>query len=222
MRIALLGGTGDIGEGLALRWGRDADHELVIGSRDADKAAERARDYQGTLAERDIDAAIEGRENSEAVVGADIVVLSVPPYYVADTVDAVADSLATGTILVTPAVGISSDEDGFHYQPPDCGSVTELVASKTPTDIPVVGAFHNLPANRLADLDAELEIDTLVLADEADARSTILKLAAEIDGLRALSAGPLANAAEVEALTPLLITTARYNDGLAELGVSFH
>jgi predicted dinucleotide-binding enzyme len=49
MRIALLGGTGDIGEGLALRWGRDADHELVIGSRDADKAAERARDYQGTL-----------------------------------------------------------------------------------------------------------------------------------------------------------------------------
>jgi NADPH-dependent F420 reductase len=96
------------------------------------------------------------------------------------------------------------------------------VASKTPTDIPVVGAFHNLPANRLADLDAELEIDTLVLADEADARSTILKLAAEIDGLRALSAGPLANAAEVEALTPLLITTARYNDGLAELGVSFH
>jgi NADPH-dependent F420 reductase len=221
MRIALLGGTGDIGEGLALRWGRDTDHELVIGSRDPDRAAERAGDYRATLAERDVDATIEGRENSAAVVNADVVVLSVPPYYVADTVDAVADSLAAGAILVTPAVGISSDEDGFHYRPPDTGSVTDLVRETAPPDVPVVGAFHNLPAARLADLDADLDIDTLVLADEGSARSTILELTAEIAGLRALSAGPLANAPEVEALTPLLITVARYNDELADLGVTF-
>jgi predicted dinucleotide-binding enzyme len=85
----------------------------------------------------------------------------------------------------------------------------------------VVGAFHNLPAGRLADLDADLGIDTLLVADDDDARETVRALAAGIEGLRPLAAGPIANAPEIEGLTPLLINVAANADGLHDLGVRF-
>jgi len=88
-------------------------------------------------------------------------------------------------------------------------------------DVPVVGAFHNLSADRLANLDAALDVDTLVVGDDPDAKDTVTMLADEIDGLRPLDAGPIANAAEVEAVTPLVINVARYNDDLHDVGVRF-
>jgi len=221
MRIALLGGTGEIGEGLALRWGHDTDHDLVIGSRDPEKAREAAGDYESRLADRGVDAKLTGFENAMAADRADIVVLAVPPYHVADTVDAVADNLADGDIIVSPATGMQRDEDGFHYHPPDAGSVTAIAAAAAPDGVPVVGAFHNLAAGRLADLDSGLGIDTLVVADDADAKATVSSLAEDIDGLRALDAGGLANAPEIESVTPLLINVAMNNDGLHDLGVRF-
>jgi len=152
---------------------------------------------------------------------ADIVVLAVPPYHVADTVGAVADNLADGDILISPATGMQRDEDGFHYHPPDAGSVTAIAAAAAPDGIPVVGAFHNLAAGRLSDLDSSLGIDTLIVADDADAKATVSNLAEDIDGLRALDAGGLANAPEIESVTPLLINVAMNNDGLHDLGVRF-
>ena len=221
MRIALLGGTGDIGEGLALRWGHDSDHELLIGSRDPEKAREAADAYLEALSELDVTASIKGFANEMAADRADVVVLAVPPYHVGDTVDAVADKLDTDTVLVTPAVGMKGDEDGLHYHPPGTGSVTALVAQRAPDDVPVVGAFHNLAAGKLADLEAAIDLDTLVVGDDADAKNLVVQLAEEIDGLRALEAGPIANAAEVESVTPLVINIARYNDDLADVGVKF-
>ena len=221
MRIALLGGTGEIGEGLALRWGRDTDHDIVIGSRDPEKAREAADSYETELADRGVDTKLTGFENAMAADRAEVVVLAVPPYHVADTVGTVADTLADGDIIVSPATGMQRDEDGFHYHPPDAGSVTAIAADAAPDGIPVVGAFHNLAAGRLADLDADLGIDTLVVADDADAKATVSSLAEDIDGLRALDAGGLANAAEIESVTPLLINVAMHNDGLHDLGVRF-
>jgi hypothetical protein len=221
MRIAILGGTGDVGEGLALRWGADTDHEVVVGSRDAERAAAAAADYRDRLAERGHDAAIDAGENADAVAGADVVVLAVPPYHVSDTVAAVADDLFDGAVLVSPATGMKRDEDGFHYHRPGAGSVTRVAADAAPEGVPVVGCFHNLAAGRLADLDADLGIDTLVVADDDDARATVTELAESIEGLRALDAGSTANAAEVESLTPLLINLAMNNDGLHDLGVRF-
>lgn len=87
--------------------------------------------------------------------------------------------------------------------------------------MPVVGAFHNLAAGRLADLDADLGIDTLLVADDEDAKETVRLLAEGIDGLRALDGGGLANAPEIEGITPLLINVARNNDGLHDLGIRF-
>ena len=221
MRIALLGGTGEIGEGLALRWGHDTDHDIVIGSRDPEKAREAADDYETELADRGVDTKITGFENAMAADRADVAVVAVPPYHVADTIEAVTDSLAEGDIIVSPATGMQRDEDGFHYHPPDAGSVTAIAAAAAPDEVPVVGAFHNLAAGRLADLDSDLGIDTLVVADDDDAKATVSGLAEDIEGLRALDAGGLANAAEIESLTPLLINVAMNNDGLHDLGVRF-
>jgi len=220
MRIALCGGTGDIGEGLALRWARDADHELLIGSREPDRARERAGEYGREVTSRGVEATLSGYGNPEAAARADVVVLAVPAYYLVDTIEAVADRL-DGSPVVTPAVGMRSDDDGLHYNRPGAGSVAALAADAVPEGVPVVGAFHNLPAGGLADLDASFDWDTVVFGDDEDARTTVMDIAEGIEGLRALDGGGLANAAEVEAITPLLITLARENDGLHDLGVKF-
>ena len=219
MQVALLGGTGDIGEGLALRLARDTDHEVVVGSRETEKAADAAAAYEATLADHGIETTVGAAENPEAAAGADIVVLAVPAYHLADTVEAVADDLAG--VLVSPAVGLQGDEAGLHYNPPGVGSVTALAAQAAPDGVPVVGAYHNLAAGRLGDLDADLDWDVPVVADDADAKATVVDLTDEMAGLRALDAGPLANATEVESLTPLLINLAANNEGLHDLGAKF-
>ena len=221
MRIALLGGTGDIGEGLALRWAYDTNHEVVIGSREADRAANKAEEYETELSRRGLDVTVEGYANPEAAAGADVVVVAVPPYHVADTVEAVADDLDEDAVLVSPAVGMKRDEAGMHYHRPGAGSVTAVAADAAPEAIPTVGAFHSLSADRLANLDVELDLNTLVVGDDEDARDTVAALGDDIEGIRPLDAGPLANAAEVESVTPLLINLARYNEGLAHAGVTF-
>ena len=221
MRIALLGGTGDIGEGLALRLAFHTDHEVVIGSRDPEKARAKADEYEAAIEDRGVDTKLTGFENGMAADRADVVVLAVPAYHIADTVEAVEDSLEEGNILVTPATGMKRDENGFHYHKPGAGSVTKIAVEAAPEGVAVVGAFHNLAAGRLTDLDAELGIDTLLLGDDESAKSTVASLAEDIDGLRALDAGGIANAAEVESVTPLLINVAMNNDGLHDLGVRF-
>jgi len=220
MRIALLGGTGDIGQGLALRWAYDSDHEIVIGSRDPERAREKVEEYETELDSRGREVKLTGFENAMAADRADVVVLAVPAYHLTDTIDAVADRLGDA-VLVSPAVGISRDDAGVHYNPPPAGSVTELAAETAPEDVPVVGAFHTLAAGRLADLDATFEWDTVVVGDDPDAKQTVSRLAEAIDGLRAVDGGGLVNAAEVEAITPLLINLAGENDGLHDLGVRF-
>lgn len=220
MHVALLGGTGDIGEGLALRLARDTDHEVTVGSRDAEKATAAADEYEQRLADHGVETPIEGRENPDAAAAADVVVLAVPAYYLADTLDTVADDLGDA-VVVSPAVGMKREDAGMRYNPPGVGSVTQLAAAKAPEGTPVAGAFHNLAAGKLAALDADLDWDVPVVASDERARETVVSLVDDIDGLRPLNAGGLANAAEIEALTPLLINLAQHNDGLHDLGVTF-
>ena len=221
MRIALCGGTGDLGAGLALRLTRDTDHEVLVGSRDPEKARERASEYERELDGRDVEGTIKGFDNAMATDRADVAVLCVPAYHLADTIDAIEDGL-DDTIVVTPAVGMRREDGTMHYNPPSAGSVSALAAAAAPDGVPVVGAFHNLAAGRLADLDASLDWDVLVVGDDADAKATVESLADGIEGMRALDAGPLAAAPAVESLTPLLINVATNNDALADLGVSFN
>jgi len=221
MDIAVLGGTGAIGEGLVLRWAADTDHDVLVGSRDPEKARSSVAEYEETLAEHGVDVSLNGFENGMAAERADVVVLAVPPYHVSDVVEGIADRVSEDAILVSPAVGMQSDEDGLHYHRPGAGSVTAVAADAAPDGVSVVGAFHNLAADKLADLDRSLGLNTVVVGDDGDAKETVSMLAEEIDGLRAFDAGPLANAPEVESLTPLLINLARYNAGLADVGIRF-
>lgn len=221
MRIALLGGTGDIGEGLALRWARDTDHEVIVGSRDPERARDAASRYEAELEARGVERSVAGFGNEMAADRGDVVVLTVPPEYVVDTVRAVAGRLDEEAILVSPAVSMRRTEAGFRYAPPDPGSTTQAAAEAAPAEVPVIGAFHNLAAGRLAALEASLGVDVLVVGDDADAKATVRRLAEEIDGLRALDAGGLAAAPEVESITPLLVTIAVNNEGLHDLGVRF-
>lgn len=220
MRISLLGGTGDIGEALALRWAYDTHHEVVIGSRDPERARTKADEYETELRSRNVDRKVTGFANEMAADRGDVVVLTVPPYHVVDLVTSITESLEDA-ILVSPAVGMSRDEDGLHYNPPDVGSVTELVADVAPSDVPVVGAYHNLSADRLANLDLEIDLDTVLVGDDSDAKDQVAQLTAGIDGLRPLDGGGLANAPEVEAITPLLVNIGTYNKGLHDVGVKF-
>ena len=219
MDIAILGGTGDIGEGLALRLAYHTNHDVLIGSRDAEKAANKAEEYETELDSRGVETTLDAGANEDVTTLADVVVLAVPPYYVDDTIEHVADDLDEGDILVSPATGMDRDDDGFHYAPPPAGSVTEHAASAVPEGVHLVGAFHNLAAGRLANLDAELGVDTFVVGDHEDAKGIVTDIAEGIEDLRALDAGGLANAAEVESLTPLLVNVAANNDGLHDLGL---
>jgi len=221
MQIALLGGTGDIGEGLALRLAYDTNHEVIVGSRDAEKAETKAGEYETELSSRGADVTVGHAENPEAAAGADVVVCSVPAYHLADTVEAVADRLGGDAILVSPAVGMKRDEDGVHYNPPGTGSVTQLAAAAAPDGVAVVGAFHNLAAGKLANLDATLDWHVPVVGDDADAKGIVMDVARGIGGLDPIDAGGLANAAEVESVTPLLINLAANNERLHDLGVRF-
>jgi hypothetical protein len=221
MRIALLGGTGDIGEGLAIRWARDTNHTIHIGSRDPEKAETRAEDYRVALTDQGFDVDIHGSGNEDAAAAADVIVVSVPPQYAADTVAGVADGLEDDNIVISPAVAMDRDQAGFHYDRPAKGSIAEVIADATPDGVPVVGAFQNLAAGALTDLDNDLDYDVVVTGDDADANADVIELAEEIDGIRALSGGSLANSGEIEAITPLLINLAMNNDGMHDLGVKF-
>lgn len=226
MQIAILGGTGDVGEGLAVRFARDSSHEVVVGSRDAPRAERAATTYRDDLVDRSgVDdaeiAVLRGCSNDEAVETADVVIACVPPEHLRATIDDLTSQFQRDAILVTPAVALRFTADGTHYERPEEGSYTAIAADAAPEDVPVVGAFHTLSAHRLGDLDRPLDADVLVVGDDSGARRTIADLAESIDGLRALDVGPTSNADAVETLTALQVTVGQHNDELRHVGVRF-
>jgi NADPH-dependent F420 reductase len=206
MQIAILGGTGDIGTGLALRWGQHTDHTINIGSRSAERGEEAAADYAEQVPQGDY----RGGENDAVTEGADVVVLAVPPYHVESTIDAVSDAFAEDAIVLTPAVGLKKTDTGMKYHAPPAGSVTQLVADTVPEHVRVVGSLHNVPAAPLADLDVRLDLDTPLVADDADAEETIIDLIGTIPGIDPIRAGPIANASEAECIVALLLNMEQY------------
>lgn len=199
--LAILGGTGDQGLGLALRFTR-AGLRVVIGSR---KLA-RAEDAAGEVHRRVPGADVAGFENRDAVPGARIVILSVPFEHTASTVKAVRDALEPGQVVVSmgvplaTAVGDRPTRTVSVWQ----GSCAELVASLVPEGVHTVSAFQNVSAHRLADLEHPVECD-VVVSGPRDPRCEVMDLCNLVPGLRAVDGGPLANARLVEPITALLI-----------------
>ena len=202
-RIAIIGGTGEQGTGLALRWAR-ADYEIVIGSRDAGRAAAAAA---GVSAQLGGAGRVTGAQNAEAASAAPVVVLTVPFAAQVATLKEIRDGLAAGALVVDVTVPLEPAVGGRPTRVLGvwAGSAAEQAAELTPAGVKIVSAFHNVGAAALADLAREVECDVLVCGDDKGAKERLRPLVAAIPGCRYVDAGPLANSRTVEALTALLI-----------------
>jgi NADPH-dependent F420 reductase len=196
MKIAIVGGTGKEGGGLAIRWAR-AGHHVVLGSRDAARAQARAAELAGHG-----HGSVTGDDNLAAARAAEVVVLTVPYAAHADTLRSILDGVA-GKPLVDVTVPLAPPKVSRVHIPAGRAAALEAQALVGPTT-PVVGALHHVSHTKLADPAAEVRCDVLVVSDDAAAKATVMKLVADL-GLRALDAGPLDNAVALEALTPVLI-----------------
>jgi len=203
MRISLLGGTGDIAEGLVLRWSK-IGHEIFIGSRSEEKAKGIASGYIEKLSERGIKSNIHGMPNADAARASEVIIISIPPEYAVATVEYVRDGL-TDQIVVTPVVPMVKRGKAFYYTPPSQGSAALEIKGVLPEGVRLVSAYHNLPAKELSDIDQDLEYDVIICGDDEEAKDVVRRLTEEMPNLRALDAGPLDTSSMIEALTPLIV-----------------
>lgn len=212
MKIAVLGGTGSLGRGLVLRLA-SLGYDVIVGSRDAKKAESKAEEYCRILG---ID--IRGLDNRRAAAECDIAIITIPWKHAFDTAKELKDELAK-KIVVSPIVPMEKTKNGFVYVNLPEGSAAEKLASILP-DSKIVSAYHNIPAKKFADLNAEFEWDVAVCGDDAESKKTVIEITNKIKGLRALDAGGLGNSRIVESLTPLLINIA-INNRMKDLGIKF-
>jgi NADPH-dependent F420 reductase len=197
IKIAVLGGTGQEGSGLALRWAK-AGYQVFIGSRDAARAATTAAEMKTILGAGDV----VGCSNKDAAAAADIIVLTVPFSAQHATVEDVRGVL-DGKILVDATVPLVPPKVA-RVQLPVTGSAVAAIQKVLGENVRVVSAFQNVSAHHLKDLTHEVDCDVLICGDDPAARETVVGLAADI-GLRGVHAGPIENSAAAEALTSILI-----------------
>jgi 8-hydroxy-5-deazaflavin:NADPH oxidoreductase len=201
--IAIVGGTGPEGSGLALRWAR-AGEQIVIGSRDASRAqatAMQIAEKSGAMG------SVEGLDNSQAVKMCDTVVLTVPFAGQAELLKQLKPSFRPGTVLIDATVPLAASVGGRPTRMLGVwqGSAAEQAAEIVGKNVTVAAAFHSLSATVL-NSDHDVDCDVIVCSDDDRARAIASDLAVKIPGVRAIDGGKLENARIVEAMTALLIT----------------
>lgn len=196
-KVAIIGGTGDLGTGLARRWAK-AGYALVIGSRTAAKAATAASELAALAA----GPAPQGMANADAARAGEVVVLTVPFSSAAATLDEIKDALQ-GKILVDTTVPLVPPRVARVQLPPE-GCAAVAAQARVGAGVRVVSAFHNVAAHKLQEVEKPLDCDVLVFGEKAEDREVAIQLA-EALGVRGLHAGPLANSAAAEALTSVII-----------------
>ena len=201
--IAILGGTGDLGTGLAIRWSK-AGHRIIIGSRTLEKARKAVADLHQISPETPADAMV----NADAAAAGDIVVLTVPAAHQISTLETVRDGLK-GKILIDVTVPLVPPRVGT-VQLPDAGSAGKRAQDFLGSRVKVVTAFQNVAAHLLKE-DVLIECDVLVCGDKRAARQKVIDLAGEA-GMTGWHAGPIENSAAAEALTSVLIQINRRHD----------
>ena len=200
--IAILGGTGPEGLGLAKRLARAGEH-IVIGSRDASRANEAAQQLRAQIGSS---AQIEGAENAAAAGRCEIAILTLPFSGQAPLLKQLKSVWKPGTIVIDTTVPLAATLGGSPTRMIGVwqGSAAEAAAELLPPGISIAAAFHNLGAELLAG-DGPVDCDVLVCSNDENARKMTMELAAKIPGVRALNGGKLENARIVESITALLI-----------------
>jgi NADPH-dependent F420 reductase len=200
--IPIIGGTGALGYGLAVRWAA-AGQEIVIGSRDGARAEEAA----GRVSEAVSDAKVEGLENGDAAGRGPIVFLTVPFRAQSETLTNLKEHLSEDQILVDCTVPLAAAISGKATRTVGVwqGSAAQQAQEMVPDGVTVISALHTVSAAILSKPDQPLDEDIMVCGDRKADKARVAKLIELIDGLRAINAGPLEMARIVESLTPLLI-----------------
>ena len=195
--VAVLGGTGDLGTGLARRWAK-AGYTLLIGSRTADKAEAAAAEL-ATLA---TGTKPRGMANLDAAKAGDVIVLTVPFANAPELLNEI-KAVVQGKLVIDTTVPLMPPRVARVQLPPE-GSAAVAAQIRLGEGVRVVSAFHNVAAHKLTEIDKPLDCDVLVFGEKADDRAVAIALA-EALGVRGLHAGPLANSAAAEALTSIII-----------------
>jgi len=203
--LAVVGGTGDLGSGLALRWAM-AGYRVIIGSREREKSTAACGELRRVIAERGGDPTLlSDMDNAGAAAAADIVVLTVPFGHQQSTLGAVKEQLS-GKILIDVTVPLMPPKVGT-VQLPSAGSAGQAAQALLGDSVKVVSAFQNVAADHLKS-NHDLDCDVLVCGNDPEARAAVVKLV-HACGMRGFQAGPIQNAAAAEALTSVLITINR-------------
>jgi len=201
-QVAIIGGTGAEGSGLALRFAK-AGLRVVVGSRILEKAQAAARDIASKAGAGEV----AGCTNPDAAGKAAIVILTVPLSAQIETLKSIRANFASGAILVDATVPLEIAIGGRLSRTVNLwdGSAAQQAARLAPEGVQVVAAFHGLSAEALRNLGQHVDSDTLICGDNPEAKATITKLAELIPGVRAIDAGPLENARFLESSAALLI-----------------
>ena len=200
--IAVIGGTGPEGFGLALRWAH-AGETIIIGSRDA----KRAQDAAGKIKEKvGAHAQVSGEENSAACAATDLIVLTVPFESQANLLKQLKTAIRPGSVVIDATVPLAASVGGRASRTLGVwqGSAAQQTAELVPKGVTVVAAFQNVSAE-LLNQNGPVDCDVLVCSDDANASQLVRSLAAKIPGVRPVDGGKLENARIVEQITALLI-----------------
>ena len=203
-RIGLIGGTGNEGQGLALRFAA-AGFPVMIGSRDA----ARARDVVAALTERSGSPDMVGNENSEVIAACDINVLSVPFAHAAGLLDEHGHAFRSGSLLIDVTVPVSFAAGAVRFVEVPEGSAAEQIRQHLPNDVGLAGALKTLPAFLLGKTERTLDCDAFVCGDSPESRRRAIEILDQLPGLRAVDAGDLESARTLERMTVLLININR-------------
>jgi len=200
--VAVVGGTGAEGSGLALRFAK-AGLRVLIGSRNQERAQAGAREIAAQAGAGEVT----GHSNPEAASKAAIVILTVPLSAQVEILKSIRSSFASGAILVDATVPLEIAIGGRVSRVLSLwdGSAAQQAARLTPAGVPVVSTFHGLSAEALRRIDQPVDCDTLICGDNPEAKATVGELAETIPGVRAIDAGTLDNARLLESLAALLI-----------------
>lgn len=215
MKIGIVGGTGDIGEGMALRLSHL--HEVILGSRDESKACTTSDHTIERLKRRGLQSKCQGVSNQEAVNAGDVIILALPFAHVESTLAGL--NGFENKIVISPVNPIARSGH-FYYDPPEEGSAALFIKKRLPESARLVVAFNNIAAHKWKDLDVTLDYSVAVCSDDLEAKKVIMDLIRDLPDLSPLDAGPLAVSSIVESITPLLLNIAISNK-MRDVGVYF-
>jgi len=220
MRIGIIGGTGNMGGGLAIRWA--VKHEVSIGSRNHEKAqriAKKLNDLSKGFYQADMKGSITGAVNAEAAMRSDVVMVTLPPEATLTVIKVLRKNITPDKTVISTVVPMKRKEGLFYFTPLttsdetiiDDRSAAEMI-QEIVDPAPVISAFQTVPAAYLNNIDSIMNIDVLIAGNDELATAIVSKLVRDIPNLRPLRVGPLENSKWIESLTPLLLNAAILNN----------